>query len=65
MFYGNPKQLMIQAVSIVATVAYTAVMTAIVVLITRAVAGGLRVEEEVEIKGLDAALHGERAFDIQ
>jgi len=64
-FYGNPKQLMIQAVSIVATVAYTAVMTAIVVLITRAVTGGLRVEEEDEIKGLDAALHGERAFDIQ
>jgi Amt family ammonium transporter len=64
-FYGNPKQLVIQAISIVATIAYTAVMTAIVVLITRAVAGGLRVEEDDEVKGLDAALHGERAFDIQ
>jgi Amt family ammonium transporter len=64
-FYGNPKQLWIQAVSIVATIAYTAVMTAIVVLITKAVTGGLRVDEEDEVKGLDSALHGERAFDLQ
>ncbi|MFH1982670.1 MAG: ammonium transporter [Pseudomonadota bacterium] len=64
-FYGNPKQLLIQGISIAATVAYTAVMTTIVVLITRAATGGLRVEEEDEVKGLDAALHGERAFDIQ
>jgi len=64
-FYGNPKQIVIQVVSIIATIAYTAIMTAIVVLVTRAVTGGLRVEEEDEVKGLDAALHGERAFDIQ
>jgi Amt family ammonium transporter len=56
---------MIQLISIAATVAYTAVATAVVVVITRAATGGLRVNEEDEVKGLDAALHGERAFDIQ
>ena len=63
-FYGNPKQLWIQIVSIVATIAYTAVMTTIVVFITKAVTGGLRVDEEDEVKGLDSAVHGERAFEI-
>ena len=64
LLYGNPGQLWIQAVSIVATIAYTAVMTFIVVLITRAVSGGLRVDEESEIEGLDHSLHGERGFEI-
>jgi Amt family ammonium transporter len=65
LFFGNPKQLWIQIISIVATIAYTAVVTAIVVLITKAVTGGLRVDEDDEIKGLDTAFHGERAFEIQ
>jgi Amt family ammonium transporter len=65
MFYGNPKQLWIQVVSILGTVAYTAVVTLVVVAVTRAVTGGLRVDAESEVAGLDNALHGERAFEIQ
>ena len=64
LFYGNPKQLGIQVVSIIATAAYTAVGTLIVVYITKFITGGLRVDEEDEIEGLDNALHGERAFEI-
>jgi Amt family ammonium transporter len=64
LFFGNPKQLGIQAVSIVATAVYTAVGTLIVVYITKFITGGLRVDEEDEIMGLDNALHGERAFEI-
>jgi Amt family ammonium transporter len=64
LFFGNPKQLGIQAISIVATAAYTAVGTLIVVYITKFITGGLRVDEEDEIEGLDNALHGERAFEI-
>ncbi len=64
LFFGNPKQLGIQAISIVATAAYTAVGTLIVVYITKFITGGLRVDEEDEIIGLDNALHGERAFEI-
>ena len=64
LFFGNPKQLGIQAISIVATAAYTAVGTLIVVYITKFITGGLRVDEEDEIEGLDNTLHGERAFEI-
>jgi Amt family ammonium transporter len=64
LFYGNPKQLGIQLISIAATVAYSGVMTFIVVLITKTVTGGIRVEKESEVMGLDNAIHGERAFEI-
>jgi Amt family ammonium transporter len=65
LFYGNPKQLWIQIVSIVATAVFTAIGTLIVTYITGFLTGGLRVEEESEILGLDNSLHGERAFEIQ
>ncbi len=64
LLFGNPKQLGIQAISIVATAVYTAVGTLIVVYVTKFITGGLRVDEEDEIEGLDNALHGERAFEI-
>ena len=65
LFYGNPKQLWIQIVSIVATAVFTAVGTLIVTYATKFLTGGLRVEAENEIIGLDQSLHGERAFEIQ
>jgi Amt family ammonium transporter len=64
LFYGNPGQVWIQFVSIVGTAAYTAVATLIVVLVTRLATGGLRVERDEEIQGLDNAVHGERGFEI-
>lgn len=64
LFYGNPKQLYIQVVSIIATAIFSAVGTLIVVLVTRFLTGGLRVDEESEIKGLDSSIHGERGFEI-
>ncbi len=65
LFAGNPRQLWIQFISIVATAAYSAVMTMVAVGATRLVAGPLRIAREAEIAGLDNALHGERAFEIQ
>jgi Amt family ammonium transporter len=65
LFYGNPKQLWIQMISIAATAAFTAVGTLIVTYITKILTGGLRVNEENEIAGLDSSIHGERAFEIQ
>lgn len=65
LFYGNPRQLWIQLISIVATAVFTAVGTLIVIYITKFVTGGLRVTEETEITGLDSSIHGERAFEIQ
>ncbi len=65
LFYGNPKQLWIQIISIVATAVCSAVGTLIVIYVTKLLTGGLRVSEETEVAGLDSSIHGERAFEIQ
>jgi Amt family ammonium transporter len=64
LFYGNPKQLWIQIVSIVATAVFTAVGSIVLIYITKFITGGLRVDKDSEIEGLDSALHGERGFEI-
>ncbi len=64
LLYGNPKQVWIQILSIVATATYTALATLAVIAVTRVVTGGLRVDKESEIEGLDNALHGERGFEM-
>ncbi|MDX9818080.1 MAG: ammonium transporter, partial [Desulfococcus multivorans] len=65
LLYGNPRQIWIQFVSVIATALFSALATFIVVLVTRVVTGGLRVEEDDEVKGLDGAIHGERGFEIE
>ena len=64
LFYGNPKQLWIQIISIVATAIFTAIGTIVLIYITKFVTGGLRVDPDSEIEGLDSALHGERGFEL-
>ncbi len=64
LFFGNPKQLLIQVISIVGTIIYTAIATFVIVYVTKLITGGIRVDEENEIQGLDNAIHGERAFEI-
>ncbi len=61
---GWLEQLGVQAVGVVATVAWTAVLTWIICKIVNATVG-LRVEEEVEIEGLDIRSHGERGYLIR
>ena len=61
--YGNPQQLAIQAVAVVASITYSAVMTfAILKVINLFV--GLRVGEHEEVLGLDASQHREAAYQI-
>ena len=64
LFYGNPGQLWIQIVSIVATALFTAIGTLAVLYVTKLVTSGLRVDSEDEVVGLDNAIHGERAFEL-
>ena len=59
MLYGNPDMLWIQAKSVLATIAYSAVGTFILLKIVDAMVG-LRVSEEEEREGLDVTQHGER-----
>ena len=65
LFYGNPKQVWIQFLSIIGTIAFSAIATLVVVWVTKLVTHGLRVETEEELAGLDNSLHGERAFEIE
>ena len=56
---GNVFQIAIQLVGVLVTVVYCAVVTFLLLLITK-VTIGLRVDQEQETEGLDIALHGER-----
>lgn len=57
------EQLGVQVVGVVATVAWTAVFTWLILKITKAVCG-LRVTEDEITEGLDLAGHGERGYSL-
>jgi ammonium transporter, Amt family len=61
LFYGNPAQLGVQAVTVVATIAFALLMTFIILSILKATMG-LRVSEEEERMGLDLTQHNERGY---
>ncbi|MGD9160129.1 MAG: hypothetical protein PVG39_17070, partial [Desulfobacteraceae bacterium] len=61
LFYGNPGQLWIQFVSVVATIAFSFVMTFIILKIVDLTVG-LRVSAEDEERGLDISLHNETGY---
>jgi len=63
LLYGNAKQLLIQIEGVLATLIYSGVMTAIIMLIVKTLTGGARVKEEEEIEGLNKTQHGERAYN--
>ncbi len=44
---------------------FAAVATLIVIHVTKALTGGIRVDPEEERSGLDNAIHGERGFEIE
>ena len=58
------KQFGVQVVGLLATAAWSALATFAIVKITAALTGGLRVDEEDEMVGLDLAAHGERGYDF-
>lgn len=61
LFYGNPSQFGIQALSVVLTIAMSAILT-FVIIKGISLFMKLRVEESDEEEGLDIALHGENAY---
>ncbi len=65
LLYGNPGQVWIQILSILGTIVFCATATFIIVLLTKSITNGIRVEKDDEAMGLDTALHGERAFEIE
>ncbi|HAA6075036.1 ammonium transporter [Listeria monocytogenes] len=61
LFYGNASLVVKQLIAIGSTVAYVAVVTALIVVIIKLFLP-IRVNEEQEYKGLDLTLHGEKAY---
>ena len=54
----------VQFIGMIATVAFTATMTFVILKLVGLMIGGLRVEKDQEIEGLDIVLHEERGYDI-
>ncbi len=63
LLYGNPSQVLIQAVAVAITIVYDAVATFVIFLVIKALVG-LKVAEDEEIVGLDRSQHGESAYNI-
>ena len=63
LFFGNPKLFAIQAYGAFATIAYSVVVTFIILKVIDAIVG-LRVDAEAEVRGLDLAEHSETGYTI-
>ena len=61
---GNPNQVVIQLISVVATLAYSFVISFILAKVLDKALGGIRVDESEEIGGLDSNLHEESAYNF-
>ena len=56
-------QFSVQLIGVVATIAYTAIATFIILKLVGLMTGGLRVSEEDEMQGLDISGHNERGYE--
>jgi Amt family ammonium transporter len=63
LFFGNPGQLLVQALSVLVTVVFAFVGSLILLKIVDAVVG-LRIDEEDEVAGLDLSQHNESAYAL-
>ena len=61
---GNPEQLLIQVISVVATLIYSFTLSFIFAKVLDKAMNGIRVEEYEEIGGLDTNLHEESAYNF-
>lgn len=62
--YNMSSQLIAQIKAVLLTIAYSAVMTAILYFISSLITGGGRVSQEDEQIGLDETTHGEKAMNL-
>jgi Amt family ammonium transporter len=61
LLYGNPALVLKQLIAIIAVIAYSVIVTVIILKVLDATMG-LRVKDEHEVEGLDISLHGEKAY---
>jgi Amt family ammonium transporter len=63
LLYGNPGQVLVQALAVVITIIYDAIATLVILMVAKALTG-LRVSPEEEISGLDSSQHREKAYNL-
>jgi Amt family ammonium transporter len=64
LLYGNPKLVLIQLISILVVVVFCGVASFILLKITGAVTGGLRLTKLDELEGMDVSEHGENGYNM-
>jgi Amt family ammonium transporter len=65
LLYGNAIQVWVQTKAVLITIAYSAVATAIVWKACELITRGGRVEEELELEGMDIGFHGEHHMVVE
>ncbi|MCX5706948.1 MAG: ammonium transporter [Candidatus Omnitrophica bacterium] len=63
LFFGNPKQLLVQSAAVLATLVYSAVVTVVIYKVVDLFIG-VRVNDQEEAMGLDLTQHHERAYTV-
>jgi ammonium transporter, Amt family len=63
LLYGNPGQVLIQALAVAITIIYDAIATLVILIVVKALTG-LRVSPEEEVAGLDSSQHREKAYNL-
>ena len=63
MFFGNPKQFLVQLAAVGVTIIFTSVITMVIYKLVDLLIG-VRVDEKSELMGLDLTQHSERAYTI-
>ena len=64
LLYGNPGQVTIQVISVIATIVYSFTISFVLAKILDKAMGGIRVKEAEEVGGLDSNLHEESAYNL-
>jgi len=63
LFFGNPKQFLVQLITVTITLAYASAVTFIIYKVVDFIVG-VRVSEKDEVMGLDLTQHHERAYTV-
>jgi len=62
LFFGNAHQFFVQAIGAGAAICYSLILTFIILKVVSAITGGIRLEQEDEIQGLDLSQHSEVGY---
>lgn len=65
LLYGNPIQVWVQLKAVLITIAYSAVATFVVWKVCELITRGGRVDEELELEGMDIGFHGEHHMVVE